>query len=156
VLSSSAFKPGQPIPRRHTEDGEDLSPALAWSGAPQGVKEFALICDDPDAPTAQPWVHWVIYRLSPDLTGLPEGVPQVAKLDKPAGAMQGLNGWPGRDNLGYRGPAPPPGKVHHYYFKLYALDRPLTLAPGASKTDLLRAIDGHMLGTAELVGTYKR
>ena len=70
--------------------------------------------------------------------------------------MQGLNGWPGRDNLGYRGPAPPAGKVHHYYFKLYALDRTLTLAPGATKADLLRAIDGHVLGTAELVGTYKR
>ena len=155
VLRSSAFESGRPIPRRHSGDGADLSPALAWSGAPAGVRQLALICDDPDAPTAEPWVHWVIYGLPADLTGLPEGLPRRARLDQPAGASQGVNSWPS-GNVGYRGPAPPPGKVHHYHFKLYALDATLKLEPGATKRDLLRAIEGHILAQAELVGTYQR
>ena len=115
TLTSTAFDPGETIPVRHTADGVDVSPAMSWSGAPAGVKEFALICDDPDAPQTDPWVHWVVYALPPDTAGLPEGLPRLVKLASPVGARQGANSWP-KDNVGYRGPAPPRGKVHHYHF----------------------------------------
>ena len=153
VIRSSAFAPGQPVPRRHTGDGADLSPALTWSGAPAGVKEFALICDDPDAPTAQPWGHWIICHLPGNLATLPEGLPRRPRLDDPAGAVQGINSWPS-DNVGYRGPMPPPGKVHHYYFKLYALDAAPKLSATLTKDALLRAMQGHILAQTELIGTY--
>ncbi len=155
-IATVAFGEGEPIPKRFTEDGEDVSPPLAWSGVPQGSKQLALICDDPDAPTPQPWVHWVIYGISPETTGLPEGVAQVERPDTVAGAMQGKNSWP-KDNLGYRGPAPPPAHgVHRYYFKLYALDTALTLQPGLTKDELLAAMKGHVLAEVQLMGTYDR
>jgi hypothetical protein len=152
-LTSSAFENGQPIPIKYTGDGTDVSPPLKWTGVPADAQELALICDDPDAPTTEPWVHWVIYKISPDTTGLPEGVPQREKLDQPAGAVQGVNSWPS-DNVGYRGPKPPSGE-HRYYFHLYALDMPVTLPPKVSKEVLMRAMAGRIIAEATLMGTYK-
>ena len=153
-ITSSAFGHNEPIPHKHTGDGEDVSPALAWSGVPEGTKELALIMDDPDAPRPEPWVHWVIYKLPPSLTGLPEGVPKTATLSAPAGAMQGNNTWP---KIGYGGPMPPPGHgVHHYHFKLYALDAVLDVKAGLDKTALFAKMQGHIVAEGELIGTYQR
>jgi hypothetical protein len=153
TITSTAFEPGKPIPKKHTGDGEDLSPPLAWSKAPEGTKELALICDDPDAPVGT-WTHWVLYKIPADTTSLPEGLPRDKVLKTPAGAAQGVNSW-SSDNLGYRGPKPPSG-MHHYHFKLYALDAPVKLQPGADKKALLAAIKDHVLATGELNGTYSR
>ncbi|MBI1372147.1 MAG: YbhB/YbcL family Raf kinase inhibitor-like protein [Phycisphaera sp.] len=157
TITTTAFKPGEPIPVKHTGDGADRSPALSWRNLPDGTKSLALIVDDPDAPTDEPWVHWVMWNIPAHATGAPEGVPRNPKLVEPAGAVQGSNSWPS-DNLGYRGPAPPKGHgTHHYHFKLYALDvASVDLAPGATKAQLLAAIKGHELGTAALIGTYER
>ena len=153
-LQSPAFTEGHAIPRRHTEDGEDLSPALSWSAVPPGTHTLALIVDDPDAPRDEPWVHWVIYNIPADARELPEGIPQQATPTTPAGCVQGKNTW---GTVGYRGPAPPKGHgIHHYHFKLYALDSALDLAPGLDKHDLMNAMSGHILGHGELVGTYQR
>jgi Raf kinase inhibitor-like YbhB/YbcL family protein len=154
---SSAFAQGQPIPKKYTGEGEDVSPPIYWKNAPEGTKEFALICDDPDAPTHDPWVHWVIYKIPADVTSLPEGVPQDARLKKPAGALQGKNSWPSGKNVGYRGPFPPPGHgVHHYHFKVYALEAHVVADPGADKKSLLADIQDHILAQGELIGTYQR
>jgi Raf kinase inhibitor-like YbhB/YbcL family protein len=154
TLRSEAFEHGQAIPRRFGEDGEDLSPALTWTDPPEKTQELALIVDDPDAPSKEPWVHWVIYKIPPDVRTLPEGVATTPTLNNPPGTLQGKNSW-GTD--GYRGPAPPRGHgTHHYYFRLYALDTPLRTAQGLDKNALLRAMQGHILGQAELVGTYQR
>lgn len=157
-VTSTAFGPGKPIPKKYTGEGQDVSPPLAWSAVPEGTKEIALICDDPDAPTPQPWVHWVIYKIPAEAGGLPEGIARTASLSQPAGALQGTNSWPeGQNNIGYRGPMPPPGHgVHHYHFKLYALDAPLSVAPGLDKSGLLRAMDRHVLAEGVLTGTYER
>ena len=113
-----------------------------------------MIVDDPDAPTAQPWVHWVIYKIAPEVEGLAEGIPADAELSSPAGALQGKNT---AGEIGYHGPMPPPGHgVHHYHFKLYALDKQLDLKAGANKQELLAAMEGHILAEGELVGTYQR
>lgn len=155
-ITSRAFESGQPIPVKYTADGEDKSPPLSFIEAPDGAKTLALIVDDPDAPTPQPWVHWVIFNIPAAAPGLPEAEPRKGKLIEPAGATQGINSWPS-DNLGYRGPAPPRGHgVHHYHFRLYALDGALDLAPGASKDQLLAAMKGHVIAEAELIGTYQR
>ena len=157
TVSSSAFAEGERIPGRFTGDGQDISPPLRWEGVPEGTKELALICDDPDAPTAEPWVHWVIYKLSAGLLELPQGLPDAARIERPVGALQGRNSWTSGRTIGYRGPAPPPGHgVHHYHFRLYALDAELNVAPGIDKKSLLRAMDGHVLAEGELVGTYER
>ncbi len=155
ALSSPAFTANQPIPVQHTGDGPDVCPALSWKGVPDGTRSLAIIMDDPDAPTPQPWVHWVIWNIPGDAPGLPEGMPRKDKLDNPKGALQGKNSWPS-GNIGYRGPAPPPGKPHRYYFKLYALDTLLTLPAGADKSQLLKAMQGHTLAQGELMGTYQR
>jgi Raf kinase inhibitor-like YbhB/YbcL family protein len=156
-ITSTAFADNQPIPRKFTGEGVDVSPPLVWSKAPQGTKEWALICDDPDAPTPRPWVHWVIYKIPVDTTSLPEGVPRDARLKSPLGAVQGKNSWPDGENLGYRGPMPPPGHgTHHYHFRIYALDTILSAVPGAEKETLLREMDGHILTEGRLTGTYKR
>ncbi|NIP84459.1 MAG: YbhB/YbcL family Raf kinase inhibitor-like protein [Planctomycetales bacterium] len=156
TITSPAFDDGQPIPRVHTGDGADRSPPLRWTGLPEGTRTLALICDDPDAPTPKPWVHWVIYQLPGGLDSLPEGIAPVERLEEPAGGLQGANSWPGGQRIGYRGPAPPPGKPHRYYFKLYALDDQLDLAPGLSKEELLEAMQGHILAECQLMGTYRR
>lgn len=156
-VTSSAFSAGQPIPRKYTGEGEDVSPPLAWSGVPAGTQELALIVDDPDAPTPEPWVHWVLYKIPADCKGLPEGVQKVLRPQEPPGALQGKNSWPSGQTIGYRGPMPPPGHgVHRYRFHLYALDKKLEVQPGLTKADLLAAMKGHVLAEGELTGTYKR
>jgi Raf kinase inhibitor-like YbhB/YbcL family protein len=150
TLSAPAFDPGGQIPSRYTCDGADQSPALTWHGGPSGTKSFALIVDDPDAP-AGTWVHWVVYDLPAETTALPEGVVKSDAL--PNGGKQGSNDF---RKVGYNGPCPPPGKPHRYFFKLYALDGPIGLQPRATKTQVLRAIEGHVLGQTEMIGTYKR
>ena len=149
-LTSAAFADGQPIPVKYTADALDISPPLAWSNAPAGAKSFALIADDPDAP-AGTWTHWVIYDLPPATVSL--AVDQIKVAQFKNGAKQGLNDF---KKTGYNGPAPPPGKAHRYYFKLYALDAMTGLAPGATKADLLKAMDGHVLGEGKLMGRYQR
>ena len=153
-ITSSAFQNNQPIAKKYTGEGEDISPPLTWSDLPSGTKQIALICDDPDAPRPEPWVHWLIYAIPAGTSGLPEGVPPDPKLQSPAGAMQGRNSF---EKIGYGGPMPPPGHgVHHYHFKLYALSKPLQLQPGADKKTLLAAMQGVILAQAEFVGTYER
>lgn len=148
-LTSPAFAHGEPIPRQYTCDGADISPPLHWSDPPQGAQSLALIADDPDAPMGT-WVHWVLYNLPAETRGLPEAVPPDADL--PDGSRHGRSSW---RRLGYGGPCPP-GGTHRYFFKLYALDTVLDLAPGASKKRLLRAMKGHILIQAELMGVYAR
>lgn len=138
------------MPARHTCEGADASPALKWEDAPAGAKSLALICDDPDAPGGS-WVHWVIYGIDAGKTELPEG---VEKSDTTAGMKQGVNDF---GKPGYGGPCPPRGHgVHHYHFRLYALDVELNLAPRVSRRQLEAAMKGHVIATAELVGTYRR
>ena len=150
TMTSAAFTDGAAIPSRHTCDGTDSSPPLAWSGAPATTKTFALIADDPDAP-AGTWVHWVLFNLSAVIRGLPE---QVAKDETVlGGALQGRNDF---RRIGYGGPCPPPGKPHHYVFTLYALDARLALSAGATKADVERAMEGHVLAQGQLTGTYGR
>ncbi len=149
TIHSSAFEEGGSIPARYTCDGEDLSPPLQWSGVPQGARSLALIVDDPDAPDpAAPrmvWVHWVLYNLPADSTGLPEGVAHL-----PSGTLEGLNDW---KRTGYGGPCPPIGR-HRYFFKLYALDTELPDLGTPTKARLLEAMKGHVVGEAVLMGTY--
>jgi Raf kinase inhibitor-like YbhB/YbcL family protein len=150
-VSSTAFTEGNPIPKQYTGEGKDVSPDLKWSGEPGGTKSFALICDDPDAPRAQPWVHWVIYNLPASTHELTEGVP--AKEELPSGARQGKNDF---GKIGYNGPMPPPGKPHRYFFKLYALDTLLDSKAGATKDQLEKAMKGHILAHGQCMGTYAR
>ncbi|HKW40778.1 MAG TPA: YbhB/YbcL family Raf kinase inhibitor-like protein [Gemmatimonadales bacterium] len=151
TLTSPAFVDGAPIPVPHTCDGPDTSPPVAWAGAPAGTRTFALIMDDPDAP-AGAWVHWVLYNLPAATAELPDTIAKVEALDL-GGARQGRNDF---RHPGYGGPCPPPGPAHRYFFKLYALDVPLELRPGAQKQDVEAAMQGHILGMAQLVGTYAR
>jgi Raf kinase inhibitor-like YbhB/YbcL family protein len=153
VITSPAFSHNKGIPSTYTCDGEDISPALEWSGLPEGTKSIALIVDDPDAPDpAAPkmtWVHWVLYNIPPSATGLPEAVkPQ----DLPKGTKEGLNDW---KRTGYGGPCPPIGR-HRYFHKLYALDAVLPDLGKPTKKDLEKAIEAHILAKAEVVGTYQR
>lgn len=149
-LTSAAFTEGSPIPAHYTCDGRDVSPPLRWSGAPEGVRSFALIADDPDAP-AGTWVHWVLYDLPAGASELPEGVPPAESVA--GGGRQGRNDF-GR--LGYGGPCPPRGRPHRYFFKLYALDTELDLPPRATKQAVERAMRGHILAEGQLMGTYQR
>ena len=151
TLTSTAFRDGAAIPVKHTCDGVDASPPLAWSDAPAGTRSFALIADDPDAP-AGPWVHWVVYNLPAAVAELPENVAKVEALDL-GGARQGRNDF---RRPGYGGPCPPPGPAHRYFFTLYALDAPLTLKAGAQRKDVETAMEGHVLGSAQLMATYAR
>lgn len=153
-IRSDAFDPDRPIPRKYTADGLNVSPPLRWQAAPPGTREFALIVDDPDAPQDEPWVHWLIYRITADVTRLPEGIPPSQRIFEPGGAVQGRNSW-GR--IGYGGPQPPRGHgVHRYHFKLYALDAALAPTPGLDKAELLGALEGHVIARAEYIGTYER
>ncbi len=152
-LSSTAFAPNADIPIQYTCEGRDQSPPLAWSGVPAGTRSLALIVDDPDAPDpAAPtmtWVHWVVYNLPPDTTGLAAGATG-SRL--PAGAREGLNDW---QREGYGGPCPPVGR-HRYVFKLYALDAVLPAPKPATKAGLEKAMQGHILARSELVGYYRK
>jgi hypothetical protein len=149
TLTSPAFQAGQGIPRKHTCQGGDASPALQWGEPPPGTQSFALIMDDPDAP-AGTWVHWVLYNIPAAARQLAEGLP--AKPDLPDGSRQGKNSWP---RLGYGGPCPPSG-THRYTFKLYALDGKLDLPAGSTKEQLLKAMQGRILAQGELMGTYRK
>lgn len=154
TVTSEAFAPGQPIPKQYTGEGKDISPPLRWTGVPPQARELVLICDDPDAPSADPWVHWVIYGISPAVDALSAGVDTAPSPPVPGGSRQGANSW---EKVGYGGPMPPPGHgVHHYHFKLYALDTELELAAGLDKASVLEAMSGHILAEGELIGTYER
>ena len=146
TIQSNAFKEGELIPQKFTCDGQDISPALNWQDAPPNTATFALIFDDPDAPMGT-WDHWILYNLPASTTALPENIRTL-----PSGTLEGLNSWAKR---GYGGPCPP-DKLHRYYFKLYALDKPLNLPPGVSKKELEEAMQPHLLEKAVLMGTYDR
>ncbi|MDJ0806139.1 MAG: YbhB/YbcL family Raf kinase inhibitor-like protein [Gammaproteobacteria bacterium] len=148
TLSSPAFAPYSPIDSRYTCEGEDVSPPLVWSGIPDDARSLALVLDDPDAPGSG-WVHWLLYNLPPQLTGLPEAVNAV---ELPERALEGLNDW---RRTGYGGPCPPSGR-HRYFFTLYALDCVLPDLGRPTKNRLERAMDGHLLAKGELMGTYSR
>jgi Raf kinase inhibitor-like YbhB/YbcL family protein len=148
-LTSSAFQQEDPIPAKFSCDGEDISPRLTWTNPPSEPQSFALIFDDPDAPSGT-WVHWVLYNLPPETRSLPEAVGPESTLGN--GALHGSNSW---NSLGYGGPCPPSGE-HRYFFKLYALDSVLELEVGASKEQVLEAMQGHILAQTELMGTYSR
>ncbi len=149
-LSSTAFQHQREIPTAYTCEGADRPPALAWADAPPGTKSFALIVDDPDAPDPRAprttWVHWVVYNIPAGTRGLPEGAPL------PPEASEGLNDWKRR---GYGGPCPPVGR-HRYFFKLFALDAELPDLGSPGKAALEKAMDGHVLARAELIGTYQK
>ncbi len=148
-ISSPAFSEGQMIPRQYTCDGADISPALSWSGVPEGTRSLALICDDPDAPMGT-WVHWVLFNIDPARNGLPEQIAPDAQVL--GGARHGTNDF---RRLGYGGPCPP-GGTHRYFFKMYALDTELELESGATKAQLEAAMQGHVLAQAQLMGKYRR
>jgi Raf kinase inhibitor-like YbhB/YbcL family protein len=150
LLESDALEAEGTIPQLYTCDGSDVSLPLNWSEPPAGTQSLALIFDDVDAPVGT-WVHWVLFNIPPDVRSLPEGVPAdpiVQGLGE-----HGSNSW---GNLGYGGPCPPKGGPHRYTFRLYALDATLDLEVGASRADLDRAMDGHILGAGQLVGRYGR
>jgi Raf kinase inhibitor-like YbhB/YbcL family protein len=151
-LSSEAFANEETIPTRYTCDGDNLSPALSWSGVPQGTEALALIADDPDAPGGT-FTHWVLLDLPAEARELPEGVETVPM---PANGLAGAQGSNDGGGIGYTGPCPPSGPPHRYRFTLYALDVPVNLDPGAQKQEVLSAMEGHILAKAELVGTYGR
>ncbi len=149
IVTSAAFQEGGMIPKKYTCDGADISPPLAWSTAPEAAKSIALICDDPDAPMGT-WVHWVVYDLPRQSTGLPEGVRVSEKIE--GGGSQGVSDF---RKLGYGGPCPPSG-THRYFFKVYALDAKLELGGKVTKAQLLKAMEGHILAEGQLMGKYKR
>ncbi|WP_280151208.1 YbhB/YbcL family Raf kinase inhibitor-like protein [Piscinibacter sp. XHJ-5] len=150
-LTSTAFTAGGDIPTRHTCEGQDTAPPLAWSGLPDGTRSLALVVEDPDAPDpAKPqriWVHWVLYDIPPSAAGLPEGGTPL-----PPGTREGQNDW---NRTGYGGPCPPIGR-HRYFFKLYALDALLSDQDSPKKQALEKAMQGHVLAHCELIGTYQK
>jgi Raf kinase inhibitor-like YbhB/YbcL family protein len=158
-VTSPTLKDGETIPGQYTPDGRNDSPPLAWSGVPASAKELAVVCEDPDAGNPPPFVHWVVYKIPATAKGLPEALPIDPATKMPAdlaGAVQGANGF--RRAI-YRGPAPPPGKPHHYHFVVYALDAPVATnagQPPMTRGELLDAIKGHIIGQGELVALYER
>lgn len=148
-VMSDAFAEGQQIPAKYTCDGQDISPPLRWTGIPAEAQELALVFDDPDAPSGL-FTHWLVYGLPPRTTGLPEGVPPGETV--PGGGRQGRNDF-GR--IGYGGPCPPSGS-HRYVFTVYALDAPLGLPAGATRRQLFRAMEGHVIDKGQLIGRYQR
>ena len=148
VLETSAFPPGQSIPLLYTCDGSNISPSLFWTAPPTGTQTLAIVVDDPDAPGT--WDHWVVFNLPANLRELPEGQPGSAIL--PSGGIQGVNRF---GTLGYKGPCPPNGPAHTYRFSLYAVNQSLPLSAGASKAQVLAAIEGHILAESLFTGTYQ-
>jgi len=150
-ITSTAFEAGQPIPQQYTCQGENSSPPLQWEKGPDGTASYALIMDDPDAP-AGTWIHWLAWNIKD--TELVTNQSQQALVETAVGGMtQGQNSW---KKPGYGGPCPPPGKPHRYFFRLYALDTTLDLTGNATRDDLEREMDGHILAEGELMGTYER
>lgn len=148
-IKSNSFKNGGLMPKQFTCDGKNISPQLSWTSYPDATKSFALICDDPDAPVGT-WVHWVIYNIPANINELEENFPNHKTF--PNGIKQGTNDF---RKIGYGGPCPPSG-THRYFFKIYALDKILDLEAGATKKQLLDAMEGHILAMGELIGKYKR
>lgn len=153
TLTSPSFATNGSIPAEHTCEGADVSPPLAWSDVPAGAKSLALVVDDPDAPDPKApktiWLHWIVYAIPATATALPAG---ASSAQLPAGTREGQNDWKA---TGWRGPCPPVGR-HRYFFKLYALDVALDDVAIANRTDLQRAMAGHIVGAAGLVGTYEK
>ncbi|MGQ9546821.1 MAG: YbhB/YbcL family Raf kinase inhibitor-like protein [Dehalococcoidia bacterium] len=151
ALSSPVFQGGETIPTKYTCQGEDISPPLTWAGPPPETRSFALIMDDPDAPGGRAFTHWVLFNLPADTRELPEAIPRQNELEN--GAVQGRNDF---GAIGYGGPCPPAGPAHHYRFTIFALDRRLDLAAGASRNELVDAVTGHILAQGHLIGMYQR
>ena len=149
-ISSEAFVNGDTIPTEYTCGGQDVSPPLRWSGQPTGTQSLVLIIDDPDAPGGN-WVHWVLFNVPGHTTGLAEGASSNKTL--PEGSVQGVNDF---GNFSYGGPCPPPGLAHRYYFTLYALDSELSAGSSPKKADIVKEMEGHILGKSELMGTFSR
>ena len=156
VVESPTMSTGEMMPRDYSPDGRNVSPPLTWRGLPQGTRQLAVICQDHGAGNPPPWVHWMIYNIPASATGLPEGIPFDPADPMPAGlerVAQGSNGW---GLPMYRGPAPPGGNVHHYDFAVFALDTELDLPPGLTRSELLAAIEGHVIGQGNMVPLYRR
>ncbi len=151
TLTSDAFANGQSIPAKYSCVGKNISPALAWTEPPAGIKSFALIVDDPDAPMGT-WVHWVLFNIPADRRILQEDLPITGKNVDPNAIYVGKNS---SGNIRYDGPCPPSG-THRYYFKLYALDTTLSLQSGATKEQVLKEMKGHILAQGELMGTFSK
>jgi hypothetical protein len=151
-VRTTAFPADGAIPRRHTCDGEDLSPAISWSGAPESTREFAIVCDDPDAPGGT-FAHWVIWGIPGTVSSLSEGIRAGNRVPDLESALQGTNGFRVH---GYRGPCPPPGKPHHYRFHVYALADRIDLPAGSTVERLRSSMNGHVAAEGEIVGTYGR
>lgn len=149
-IKSPAFNDGDMMPDAYTVRGKNISPPLFWEDIPERTESFAIICEDPDAPGGM-WVHWVIYNIRKGTTKLKEGIPPYDEVEN--GAKQGMTDF-GR--IGYGGPAAPPGAAHRYYFKIYALDTTLEVESGLTREQLLKAMKGHILDEAELMGKFKR
>jgi hypothetical protein len=149
-LTSPAFSEGSPIPKRHSGEGENLSPALSWSTSAPSVRCYVLFVEDPDAPSGT-FIHWVLFNIPAGVRQLTEGLPEKAEI-----ADLGKQGVNDTRETGYFGPCPPPGKPHRYYFKIFALDRMLDLPSGSSHAQVNRAMQGHILDSGSLMGTYRR
>ncbi len=151
LLTSSNFSEGQPIPVEHTCQGSDQSPQLQWTNPPVGTKSFVIIVDDPDAPDPKApkvtWVHWVLFNIPSDVSSIHQKTTSL-----PKGGLSGYNDW---NKIGYKGPCPPIGK-HRYFHKIYAIDTVITFDKTPTKKELLISIDGHILGQAQLIGTYQK
>jgi Raf kinase inhibitor-like YbhB/YbcL family protein len=153
-VRSSAFENGSPIPAQYADYGGKVSPPLSWSGVPGDAKSLVLMCEDPDPPVdPRPFIHWLLYNLPPGVSELPGNVATTPTVDRLGDARQGRNS---RGSAGYFGPRPPkPDPAHHYHFQVYAMDRELSLPPGADRQALLDAMKGHVLAFGELVGTFQ-
>ena len=153
ILKSPAFPQDGEIPSLYTCEGKDISPALEWSGAPAGTKSYVLIVDDPDAPDPKApkitWVHWVLYNIPPDTNTISDGSTENTL---PSGTKQGLNDWKRSE---YGGPCPPIGR-HRYFHKLYALDTTLKSIEALTKAEVESAMEGHVIASTELIGTYQK
>ena len=150
IVYSEAFENGGRIPKKYTKEGEDVSPPLRWSNAPEDTKCYVVVVVDPDAPMG-PFIHWVLYNIPATVMSLPEGIPKTPVVE--GIGMQGVNDY---GEVGYGGPYPPPGTTHRYIFRVYALDTTLTIGPGARLEDVMRMMEGHVIAYGELVGTYSR
>ena len=149
-ITSSAFDYGDFIPVKYTCEGDDISPPLQWENVPKGTKSFVLIVEDPDAPMGT-FTHWIVYDIPADSTGIAEDFPKKPEVN---GIKQGINDF---GKIGYGGPCPPPGKPHRYFFKLFALDiKSLNIPAGASKSKVIKSLNGHIIGTTQIMGLYKR
>ena len=150
-IESLSFKDGSPMDKKHALKTGNEPPVLSWKHVPKNTKTLVLIVDDPDAPTKDPWVHWVVYNIPDTETGLIKPLERTPEL--PNGTRQGMNTF---NKIGYDGPHPPEGENHRYFFRLYALDEELPIPPGKSKDEVILAMENHIIGKAHLVGTFER